>query len=31
MDGMNSSNAQETQKALEDAQQTKHLKSNIFR
>ncbi|XP_073705992.1 palmdelphin isoform X1 [Garra rufa] len=31
MDGMNSSNAQETQKALEDAQQTKHLKSNIHR
>ncbi|XP_077081637.1 palmdelphin isoform X2 [Siphateles boraxobius] len=31
MDGMNSSNAQETQKALEDAQQTKHLKSNIYR
>ncbi|KTF88703.1 hypothetical protein cypCar_00014107 [Cyprinus carpio] len=29
MDGMNSSNAQETQKALEDAQQTKHLKSSI--
>uniref|UniRef100_A0A8C1SAT1 Palmdelphin n=1 Tax=Cyprinus carpio TaxID=7962 RepID=A0A8C1SAT1_CYPCA len=31
MDGMNSSNAQETQKALEDAQQTKHLKSSIHR
>ncbi|XP_067309208.1 palmdelphin [Pseudorasbora parva] len=31
MDGMNSSNAQDTQKALEDAQQTKHLKSNIHR
>ncbi|XP_026062228.1 palmdelphin isoform X1 [Carassius auratus] len=31
MDGMNSSNAQETQKALEDAQQTKHLKSTIHR
>ncbi|XP_021322788.1 palmdelphin isoform X3 [Danio rerio] len=31
MDGMNSSTAQETQKALEDAQQAKNLKSNIHR
>ncbi|XP_043075801.1 palmdelphin isoform X2 [Puntigrus tetrazona] len=31
MDGMNSSNAEETQKATEDAQQTKHLKSTIHR
>ncbi|XP_039533238.1 paralemmin-2 isoform X1 [Pimephales promelas] len=30
MDGMNSNNPLETQKALEDAQQTKHLKSNIY-
>ncbi|TRY56847.1 hypothetical protein DNTS_004114 [Danionella cerebrum] len=31
MDGADNSNAQETQKALEDAQQTKNLKSNIHR
>ncbi|XP_051556376.1 palmdelphin isoform X2 [Myxocyprinus asiaticus] len=31
MDGMNNNDTQETQKALEDAQQTKLLKSNIHR
>ncbi|XP_051552888.1 palmdelphin-like isoform X2 [Myxocyprinus asiaticus] len=31
MDGMNNNNAQETQKTLEDAQQTKLLKSTIHR